>query len=115
MNKDFTKHNQALALKELGFNEDCLSVYQKNKKLKHHSEPSNNFWTDEELMGTPKTKGDLIQDFTKEEIFKSRSHGEKFEKIAGTMAPTYSQAFRWFREKTWIDRSTHSIIYILPW
>jgi len=33
MNKDFTKHNQALALKELGFDEPCLSFryIEKNK------------------------------------------------------------------------------------
>lgn len=29
MNKDFTKHNQALALKELGFDESCLATYHK--------------------------------------------------------------------------------------
>ena len=31
MEKYFANYNQSLALKELGFDEDCLAYYQKNK------------------------------------------------------------------------------------
>lgn len=34
MEKYFVTYPQSLALKELGFDEDCLAYYQKNKKLK---------------------------------------------------------------------------------
>ena len=59
MEKEFVPYEQALDLKELGFDEKCLGYYH-NK----------------ELSFGPRT-----------------SYGEVIE------APTFSQAFRWFREK----------------
>lgn len=35
MNKEFTPHEQALALKELGFDEECLGYYNIDPSLKH--------------------------------------------------------------------------------
>ena len=59
MTQEFIPYEQALALKELGFDEKCLSYY-----------------------------------FNKQLSFGARtSYDEVVE------APTYSQAFRWFREK----------------
>jgi hypothetical protein len=59
MNKEFTPYQEALELKELGFNKPCLGYY-----------------------------------FNKQLSFGARtSYGEVVE------APTYSQAFGWFREK----------------
>ena len=62
MNKDFVEYQEALELKQLGFNEPCFGVYA--------------------------TKDGYVRKSAYDEI------GD---------APTYSQAFRWFREKHGID------------
>ena len=64
MNKEFIPYEQALALKELGFDEPCFAWYVSKE---HGLE-----------LGSV-LKSDLIKE--------------------GLLAPTYSQAFRWFREK----------------
>jgi len=64
MNKEFIPYEQALELKELGFDDECFGVYYNP--------------TQELFIGK------TINPFTKE---------------IRTFAPTYSQAFRWFREK----------------
>ena len=61
MEKDFAPYEQALALKELGFDEECLSAFF-DDKIK---------------------RCDYVQN----------------SKSNYLSAPTYSQAFRWFREK----------------
>jgi len=66
MNKEFIPYEQALALKELGFDEPCFAKYKSDKLLLNIK--WNNIWCEN------------INEF---EIY----------------APTYSQAFRWFREK----------------
>ena len=38
MNKEFVKYEQALALKELGFGEECFAVYYVNKEFTLYSE-----------------------------------------------------------------------------
>ena len=63
MNKEFVTYNQALALKELGFDERCFSRYYESGKL-----------------------ADSL----------SYLHHNHFGQVN---APTYQQAFRWFREK----------------
>ena len=63
--KDFVPYEQALALKELGFDEPCFATYDEDKQFE-------------------------LQDFFQTyETFPSH--------IIST--PTFSQAFRWFREK----------------
>ena len=57
--KDFVQYEEALALKELGFDEPCFGWFASDRTL--------------------------VKEFT--------------EKTDFTLAPTYSQAFRWFREK----------------
>ncbi len=73
MNKEFIPYEQALELKELGFNEVC-SFYYKNKVI-------------DDCINAPKTNsvGEFIS--------------ENFE----CTAPLYQQAFRWFREKYKLD------------
>ena len=66
MNKEFVPYEQALALKELGFDEPCLGYYVT-------VEVPNPFLVTTKITDT---------------------QGGYF-----TFAPTYSQAFRWFREK----------------
>jgi hypothetical protein len=62
MNKEFIPYEQALELKELGFDEPCLSYFSESQQL----------------------------------------HLCRFENMSDrgfVSAPTYQQAFRWFREK----------------
>jgi len=71
MNKEFVNYTQALALKELGFDEPCFSIYySKDKSFSwhHHKDHTN----DEPMLDN---------------------------KEFNISAPLYQQAFRWFREK----------------
>ena len=64
MEKEFVPYEEALSLKELGFDEPCFAVY---------------FNTTQQLYFDK-----YINEFTKD---------------VRTLAPIFSQAFRWFREK----------------
>ena len=66
MNNLFIPYEQALHLKELGFQEECLAYYHQDQMLEKDS------------LG-----------------IKRDHYRGKF----GVLAPTFSQAFRWFREK----------------
>jgi len=89
-NKDFVEYQEALELKQLGFNEPCLAFY--NSKFLN----STQYDFDNCSM---KDIGQCL------------------------LAPTYSQAFRWFREKygigSWIhhyfdmDKGTFIYSYVL--
>ena len=75
MNKEFIPYEQALELKELGFDEPCLFLYNS---------------TDDEpkpFLASPPE----VMDWNTLYIEKTNKHLMS--------APTYSQAFRWFREK----------------
>ena len=69
MEKDFTPYEEALALKELGFNRRTLAQYNTRR---------GNEWI-------------LTLDFSGE--------GQYPKGSSACIAPTFSQAFRWFREK----------------
>jgi len=71
MNKEFTTYEQALALKELGFDEPCLAYY-------FHSEFS--YWI---MNSGSEYKHCANEYFNNNEV----------------SALLYQQAFRWFREK----------------
>ncbi len=68
--KDFIPYNEALELKQLGFDEYCLKFYA-NKKL---------------VLALDTDNGDI------------NSKLNQFNPLY-VSAPTFSQAFRWFREK----------------
>jgi len=72
--KDFIPYEVALALKELGFDEECLALFSRDKSL-------------------------LIKQIPNQQ--------ECEQYFGGVLAPTFSQAFRWFREKY----STHVEIH----
>ena len=73
MNKEFIPYEQALELKELGFNEECLLQY------------SLTYDEDDKTIGVELfNASDCI-------VTSSRNYPIK--------APLYQQAFRWFREK----------------
>ena len=71
--KDFIPYPEAFELKQLGFDEVCIYHYKKNDEGEHTSHPTFE-------MLTPFGKNHNILD-------------------SRVSAPTYSQAFRWFREK----------------
>jgi hypothetical protein len=73
MEKEFIPYEQALALKELGFDEPCLTYYNYDKRIERSDD-----WA----------YGCTLED--------KRDRNE-------CLAPLYQQAFRWFREKHNID------------
>jgi hypothetical protein len=75
MNKEFVPYEEALALKELGFDEPCLGYY-KDGRMSGVSKWDRKDWEFHVLTNKE------ITNLTSEII----------------LAPTYSQAFRWFRE-----------------
>ena len=70
MNKEFIPYEQALALKELGFDEPCFGWYQDNT---------------------------LRLDINANQSIKFHEHLGRFKGCI--IAPLYQQAFRWFRKK----------------
>jgi len=90
MEKEFVPYEESLELKELGFDKSCLAIYTHNNEMYkagtfflHHPHP----FTIEEL--TP-----IVQDVRESSVY--------------ILAPTFSQAFRWFREK-------YNISYSIDW
>jgi len=71
MNNEFTPYEQALDLKELGFNQECLAFY------------NSTFRTPNELL-YPQYGGEVGNWNVENHLIS---------------APLYQQAFRWFREK----------------
>lgn len=77
MEKEFVPYTESLALKELGFNEPCFGYYYTlNGKDWKFAEKTEYHRLDDEI-----------------------NIGPKFS----LLTPTYSQAFRWFREKHNLD------------
>jgi hypothetical protein len=72
MNKEFITYNQAIALKELGFDEPCFLGYKKE---------------------------DFFELFTKGLVYNSIYETFNGTTNLSCTAPLYQQAFRWFREK----------------
>lgn len=68
MEKEFIPYEQALALKELGFDSSCFSLYFNNGEFSNFIHPY-------------------------------KVNDEVVEKTDSVLAPTFSQAFRWFRDK----------------
>ena len=88
MKKQFVTYDIALKLKELGFDEPCLLVYDSKEKVLFHCLSNN-------------VKNDILIDCNiglnpKEDI----------------KAPLYQQAFRWFREKYKISGEISSDFYL---
>lgn len=77
MKKEFIPYEQALALKELGFDEECLAVYRGGS-----------------LYGSGTSVNRYYESGHWQLEKNSNYNGDNW--IA---APTFSQAFRWFREK----------------
>ena len=78
MEKEFVPYEQALALKELGFDEPCFGYYDNQRK-----------------------EIDTISTDVCERLCKHDTH---------IKAPSFSQAFRWFRKKQAIEGFIHKAI-----
>jgi hypothetical protein len=76
MKKDFVEYPEALALKELGFDEPCFAYYRDNRIS------GVNRWNRKDWEFHVISNKDITS--TTNEI---------------VLVPTYSQCFRWFREK----------------
>ena len=81
MEKEFIPYAEALALKELGFDEPCFAFYKDNK-----------------LSGCKYPDEDSQFDLCTNTQMKEYKNSDKY-----CSAPTYQQAFRWFREKYGLD------------
>ena len=83
MENEFIPYKQALALKELGFNEPCFATYRTN------------------AVGSKKPFEYDIDYHTKVEMSSNviPVNSEYTEESKWISAPLYQQAFRWFREK----------------
>jgi hypothetical protein len=77
MNKEFIEYEQALELKELGFDEPCFAFYNYNHQLLRYTNPDKD-WNS---------------------LFNQTLRNSKITVPDTYTAPLYSQAFRWFREK----------------
>ena len=76
MEKEFVKYTEALALKELGFNEPCFGFHSKIHGLM---------------------------------MVKTSGSSSLYKDAGECLSPTYSQAFRWFREKYQLHSTITSI------
>jgi hypothetical protein len=94
MTKEFVNYKQALALKELGFDEPCFTSYDDEKRLRNPFDYKNSDY----YLSVP-----YIED-SRHWIFNSELTIENFigNKDLYTQfiaAPLYQQAFRWFRNE----------------
>ena len=90
MEKEFVNYNQALKLKELGFDEPCLAYYQKSAVI-----------GDDTILP--------IQIRNKASNFNDNKYSKMG--VPFCSAPTFSQAFRWFREKYYLYHSIDPLGY----
>jgi hypothetical protein len=90
MRKEFIPYQQALALKELGFDEPCFGKYLSSVQSD---------WKDFEL----------ILEMGMNEEFEDNRNIYLLEEACS--APTFSQAFRWFREKYGLGHMINGIGY----
>jgi hypothetical protein len=83
MQKEFIPYEQALALKELGFDESCFAIWSGIDELNFSITDTVRLYSSAfSINGTQSSKF-YINDFNSLRV----------------AAPTFSQAFRWFREK----------------
>jgi hypothetical protein len=91
MEKEFVPYELALRMKALGFDEPCLSVYTIVEKLR-----------------VP-TKFSVVNNILNGE------YNDDFIPNIKCLAPTFSQAFRWFREKYTIVGEINSYYVDKKW
>ncbi len=100
MNREFMPYEEALVIKELGFDEPCVGKYS-------------NYIRKDYYIGNKLTTWEFLKrnepELNFENIYNNVNSGLSklldFDFNAYISAPTYSQAFRWFREKHNLDSS----------
>tara|TARA_R110000868_G_C10826515_1_gene759011 strand:- start:602 stop:1039 length:438 start_codon:yes stop_codon:yes gene_type:complete len=96
MQKEFCPYEQALALKELGFDEECFNrFYTKPKSKMFRVDEKGRYYP---IKNTSKKLYTMGKDFV-------------LNDSNVILAPTFSQAFRWFREKHGLFVSPNIISY----
>jgi len=93
MNKEFIPYEEALALKELGFIEPVIAYF---KKEKYNDNP--------EWLLFPSGDPDI-------QIRYQQGLQNSHPELGLVSAPTYSQAFRWFRENNNLISSVDCLHY----
>ena len=89
MNRDFVPYEEALDIRELGFDEPCIGCYTKLTAEENQGEPVDWLEVSEALIENGKYS-----------YGKLKNYNTDFYKSEGTIsAPLYQQAFRWFRDK----------------
>jgi hypothetical protein len=83
MEKEFIPYEQALSLKELGFDEPCFATYRKDAVASKKP-----FEFDLDYHTKVQMQSNIIP-----------INSEYTEESKWISAPTFSQSFRWFREK----------------
>jgi hypothetical protein len=94
MEKEFVQYEEAFKLKEIGFDEPCIAFYDA------YNGDSHLFF---KLRANPdwliKLINVLINKKERSVIETSQYHLEYLEGDNAILTPTYSQAFRWFRDE----------------
>jgi hypothetical protein len=75
MEKEFLPHRESLELKELGFNEPCFRFFYSDGRISDN----------------------LANDIISKDYINTRIN--VYSELNSCSAPTFSQAFKWFREK----------------
>ena len=100
MNKEFVPYEQALELKEFGFDEPCFGYYDEEDQEKQVYEYAN---CSRNITGDRACYNDDFLSVTNTQLDKhgafSSKDDEDTESYSRWTAPLYQQAFRWFREK----------------
>ena len=91
---EFVKFEQALALRELGFDEPCFTSYDDEGDLRNPFDYSNS-----EYDHNRRYIGDTKNFVHNSELTIENFIGNKDFYTQFIAAPLYQQAFRWFREK----------------
>lgn len=93
MEKEFISYEQALALKELGFDKECFGFYDVYNN-KNHLLLNDRY----EPLWFIRTWQRIFCKKYQDTTFISQSYVEYINGVC--LAPLYQQAFTWFREKT---------------
>jgi hypothetical protein len=108
MNNEFISYEQALALKELGFEESCLGYYTTGNDVTLDKDGNKtNF-----VLLSAKLRGELVgHGYVRNSLFKwlkenDKTSGELYTLSNSVTAPLYQQAFRWLYQKLSIENGT---------
>jgi hypothetical protein len=103
MEKEFCTYKQSLALKELGFDEPCITYYFSDGTFNDAAEEDDTLYP-----GDPRFYFDTNSLLSQ--------HDQTEIQYNSVTAPLFQQAFRWFREKynlwCWIEKFDEKETYI---